>query len=48
MDSTSSIMVALTDIVQEWQELHRKGKVILHSDGDGIKRIEFNYFIDIK
>jgi hypothetical protein len=39
-------MLAIGDILYEWQELNRKGKVILHSDGEGIKKIEINYYID--
>jgi hypothetical protein len=34
------------EILLEWRDLHRKGKIILHSDGNGIKKIEFNYYID--
>jgi hypothetical protein len=41
-------MVAIGDILSEWAECRRKGQIILHSDGNGIKRVEFNYTIDIK
>ena len=51
MDSTScnhAILTALDDILAEWKECKRRGQVILHSDGSGIKKIEFNYSIDLK
>ena len=46
-DSTSHIMGAITDIVNEWTDLKRKGKVIIHFDGAGPRKVEFNYSIDI-
>ena len=45
-DSTASSDFVILDILHEWRALRRKGKVILHSDGEGIKRIEFDYFVD--
>lgn len=36
----------IREVIMEWKDLKRKGKIILHSDGDGIKKIEFNYYID--
>jgi hypothetical protein len=49
MDSTSNgaILMALDDIMDEWKECKRKGKITLHSDGQGIKKVEFNYSIDL-
>lgn len=47
MDSTAcSIMGTVNDIITEWTDLSRKGKIVLHMDGNGIKRIEFDYFLD--
>jgi hypothetical protein len=46
-DSTSSIMVILGDIIDEWTDMHRKGKIIIHMDGAGPKRVEFNYSVEI-
>jgi hypothetical protein len=51
MDSTScngAILMALDDIMDEWKECKRRGQITLHSDGCGIKKIEFNYSIDLK
>ena len=48
MDSTSYIMTAVSDIIDEWTELKRRGNIILHMDGNGVKNIEFNYHIDFK
>lgn len=49
MDSTSnnSTLVAVQEILAEWAECQRKGKIILHSDGSGIKKVEFNYYVDL-
>jgi hypothetical protein len=45
-DSTA-VLTAINDILLEWTECQRKGQITLHSDGHGIKKIEFNYSIDL-
>jgi hypothetical protein len=48
MDSTNNLLIAIGDILTEWQECKRKGQIILHSDGNGIKKVEFNYSVEIR
>ena len=47
MDSTS-IMTAVNDILKEWIDLGRKGKIILHCDGQTLRKVEYDYYIDLK
>jgi hypothetical protein len=46
-DSTSNMLLVLGDIIHEWETLRRRGKLILHFDGNGPKKVEFNYSLDI-
>lgn len=46
-DTSSSINAALHNIIEEWVDLRRKGKLIVHFDGNGPKKIQFDYFVDI-
>ena len=46
-DSTSNIMMLLGDIIDEWEVLHRRGKIIIHMDGAGPKKIQFDYSLDL-
>lgn len=50
MDSTSSnsaLLMSIDTILNEWYACDRKGKIILHSDGNCIKKIEINYSLEI-
>jgi hypothetical protein len=46
MDSTS-VMAVVLPTLQEWHDQHIKGKVILHHDGNDVKRVEVNYYLEI-
>jgi len=48
MDSTSSVMVAVNDIMTEWLEIGRKGSLTIHCDGRTFKKIEFNYQVNLE
>jgi len=48
MDSTSSVMIAVTDIMTEWLEIGRKGSLTIHCDGQTFKKIEFNYQVNLE
>lgn len=41
-DSTA-YMDMVNMVVSEWTMLHRKGSIVLHLDGAGVKKIEYIY-----
>lgn len=41
-DSTSYLDM-VTMVVNEWTMVHRKGSIILHLDGNGVRKIEYIY-----
>ena len=48
VDSTTSpFLSSLNAVLKEWSEIGRKGKVIIHMDGAGPKKIEYNYSVDL-
>lgn len=46
-DCTNSSYAAIAAVMDEWVSLKRRGKIIIHCDGRGPAKVEFDYYIDL-